>query len=198
MDVDKVIAAVMFAGVMSMTPGPNNMLLVASGMSHGVRKTLPAIAGVVSGFLLLLLGAGLGTGQVFALFPAASTVLKWCAVAYLLWLAYGLATAPTDDRIVASARPLSPFETFAVQMINPKAWATCIGAVASYTAPQAYWSSFAVIFAIFCVATPLSALTWTLFGERLRAILRTPRRRRAFNVTMAAGLIVSLIPIAIG
>lgn len=193
-------AFLVFALATSITPGPNNILLMASGVNHGFRGTLPHMIGVSCGFAALLLSTGLGLSEVFARFPAIYGVMKWLGVGYFLYFAWKLATAPIKP-MEASADKRGRLgawrfrDGFAFQFVNPKSWIMATGAFSSYvpsTGGSYLVTSAALGFAL--IAVPCFVL-WVSFGSSMRRYLEQGNRRRVFNVGMALLLLASLLPI---
>lgn len=184
-----------FAVSMSVTPGPNNVMLAASGANFGFRRTLPHLSGVAIGFPVMVLALGLGAGSLFQRYPAAHQAMKWIGFAYLLYLAYRIATTRRMGEGGSTGRPLSFVQAALFQWVNAKAWIMAVGAVSTYTTvggdPVAETVVIALVFAI--VATP-SCAVWTLFGLGIRRFLQSPRAFAAFNVAMALLLVLSLLP----
>jgi threonine/homoserine/homoserine lactone efflux protein len=184
-----------FAG--AMTPGPNNVMLMASGVNYGFARTLPAMAGVVAGYSFLILMVGLGLGAVFAAFPPAYEALRIAGVAYLLWLAWKVAkSGPVTEG--EGGRPLSFWQAAAFQWVNVKGLLMAVSAVSAFTRPEAFAGTLAVLVAISGGVSVLSTVTWTLFGSALRPWLADPRRARPFNIGMALLLVASLWPMLKG
>jgi threonine/homoserine/homoserine lactone efflux protein len=195
MKADLFAALVGFAFVMSVTPGPNNMMLLASGVNHGFRRTIPHMAGISLGFGLMVLLVGLGLGQVFMRVPAAYTVLKYVGVAYMLWLAWRIANAGEIGEGKAGAQPLTFLEAAAFQWVNPKAWVIAIGCVTNYALfENAVLSALAAAVINSVVNFPTICI-WAAFGAGLRQFLADARWRRAFNWAMASLLVLSLLPV---
>ncbi len=192
------LALVMFAAVMSGTPGPNNMMLLASGVNFGFRRTIPHMLGISAGVAALLLAIGFGLHEVLARWPAIFTAIKYAGVAYLLWLAWRIAASgPLEDGSgEAKGRPMSFIEAAAFQWVNPKAWVMAVGAMATYTVEANYALTVVIVAAVFAVVCGPATGTWTLFGVALRRILRDRRANRVFNVAMALILVASLWPVA--
>jgi threonine/homoserine/homoserine lactone efflux protein len=187
------LALTLFAFVSSVTPGPNNLMLLASGVNHGFRATLPHMAGVSIGFFILLASVGLGLGLLFEQVPQLYLVLKWLGTAYLLYLAWGVATAGAPKDAEAS-HPISFWGAAGFQWVNPKAWVMAVGAFSSYVpahSSRALVLAAAAWFAI--VGIPAISL-WAFSGSRLRHWLRIPHYRRIFNGLMAVLLVASLAP----
>ena len=188
------VAFVVFAVVTLFTPGPNNVMLMASGLNFGFRRTLPHVAGVDLGFGFMVLVVGIGLGAIFTAVPMLYTVLKFVAAAYLLYLAWKIATAGTIHED-AGARPFTFLQAAAFQWVNPKGWIMAIGAVATYAAIAAFPFNTILMVVVFIVFGLASSLTWLLFGTGLRRIVTNPRSVRVFNFAMAGLLVVSLIPV---
>jgi threonine/homoserine/homoserine lactone efflux protein len=194
MDIDLLPALVAFAFVTSITPGPNNLMLMASGANFGLRRTLPHMLGVALGFVIMAALVGLGLVQVFAAVPWLYLVLKVGCVVYLLWLAWKIATATAPDGGEARGRPLTFLQAAAFQWVNPKAWAMALTAVTVYAPGQTVMAVLTVA-AVFGAVNLPSVGSWAWLGVQMRRVLTSPGRLRAFNVTMAALLVASLYPL---
>ncbi|MFC6477546.1 LysE family translocator [Pseudomonas asuensis] len=194
MTAELLTAFVLFAFVSSATPGPNNMMLLASGVNYGFRRTLPHMFGISLGHMVMVVTMGLGLGQLFSLYPSLHTVLKVVATAYLLYLAWKIANAAPPTPKQASGKPFG-FQAAAFQWVNPKAWVMAIGAVTTYLPVQNFNSNLLLIAMLFALINLPSVSLWTLFGMALRTLLNSPMRLRVFNWTMAALLVISLYPI---
>ena len=188
-------ALVLFAVVSSGTPGPNNLMLMTSGVNFGVRRTLPHFWGVDLGFAIMTLLVGLGLSEVFVRVPALLVALKWLGAAYLLWLAWKIARSGPLKGGTVRARPLTFLQAAAFQWVNPKAWIMAVTACATYADPNRYTLSVLVIAAVFAVVTAPCSGAWVGFGAALQRWLGHPRNRAIFNYTMAALLVASLYPV---
>ncbi len=197
MPTDLLFAMAGFALVMSITPGPNNVMLLASGVNFGFRRTIPHMLGICFGCLTMILGVGFGLGAVFAAYPMIYQVLRVASVAYLLWLAWLIASAaPAADKPEdANARPMTLLEGALFQWVNPKAWAMVVTSVTAYTVPANYAMSIAIMLAVFTAMNIPSVSVWTIFGVALRGLLQDPVRVRIFNVVMAVLLVLSIWPL---
>ena len=197
MTIDLLTALVLFAFVTSVTPGPNNMMLLASGVNYGFRRTLPHMLGVSLGFGFMILAVGAGIGQAFTTFPALYTALKVVSVVYMLWLAAKIATAGPikSQEGGAASRPMTFLAACAFQWVNPKAWAMCLTAVAAYTVPAQYAVSLIAVVIAYVLVNAPSVSAWVLFGQSLRGLLADPKRVRIFNGAMAVALVASLWPL---
>jgi threonine/homoserine/homoserine lactone efflux protein len=181
-----------FALVSSITPGPNNMMLMASGANFGLRRTVPHALGVGIGFTLMIILVGLGLMGLFDLFPILNSILKVVSVAYLLWLAWKIANAAAPDTETgARSKPMTFVQAMLFQWVNPKAWSMALTAIALY-APDRNLGAVLLVAAIFGLINLPSTSLWAVMGQVLRGWLSSPARLRAFNWTMAALLVGSL------
>jgi threonine/homoserine/homoserine lactone efflux protein len=188
------IALATFCFVSSITPGPNNMMLLASGANFGFKRTLPHLMGVSIGFGAMVLAVGLGVGGLFVVYPALYTVLKIVGGAYMLWLAWRIATADGIGDSGATTRPMSFWEAAAFQWVNPKAWAISLGAITAFVAPGEFLAGVLIVTAVFAAINLPCIASWAAFGVVLRRFLDKPWTLRAFNITMAVLLVASLYP----
>lgn len=194
MNTDLLLALAGFAFVTSATPGPNNMMLMASGANFGVRRTIPHMLGVAWGFALMIVLVGLGIDRLIAANPALESALKWISLAYMLWLAWKIANAapPQQAPRAPQARPFTFLQAAAFQWVNPKAWAMALGALSAYAAGV---GGALVVGAVFAVINLSSVSIWAISGQGLRRLLTTPVRLRLFNITMAVLLVASMLPV---
>ncbi len=198
MPLDIFLALVLFATVMAFTPGPNNVMLAASGVNFGFARTLPHMAGITLGFLALLAACGAGLGLVFTAAPKLQLVLKVAGAAYMLFLAFKVATAHLSSADgAAPARPFTFLQAAAFQWVNPKAMVACLSAIAVYVRPGHEGTDFPIMLAVLMVATVLSTSAWAGFGVGLRRLLREPRHARIFNGAMALLLVASIVPMVV-
>ncbi|HXV23876.1 MAG TPA: LysE family translocator [Alphaproteobacteria bacterium] len=188
-----------FAIAGSITPGPNNIMLTASGANFGFRRTLPHMLGVCIGFPLMVLAIGLGLSQLFEKVPIAHTAMKLLGSAYLLWLAWRVARAGSADPVGASARPLSFLQAAAFQWVNPKAWILASGAISTFTlVGETLLPQVLTMAAIFTLVSIPSATVWTLLGIGISRLLNSRSRLHIFNLTMGAMLAGSVFWILFG
>ena len=194
MDTATLTALVTFAFATSITPGPNNMMLFASGVNFGFRRTIPHMLGIGAGFLSLLIGVGLGLGALLATVPILYTGLKIAGGLYLLYIAWKIGSSRTLGEGKASARPMTFLGAAAFQWVNPKAWVMAVTAMAVYVDPDSYVWSVMLIGLVFAAVNLPSVSTWAGFGSVLREWLSVPVRLKWFNIIMAVLLIASLWP----
>jgi threonine/homoserine/homoserine lactone efflux protein len=194
MPIEIFLALMVFAFTTSITPGPNNMMLFASGVNFGFVRTIPHMCGIGVGFLVLLLAVGFGLGALLETFPAVYTVMKFAGGAYLLWIAWKIATSCSIAEGKAGTQPMSFLEAAAFQWVNPKAWVMAVSAMATYTDARNYTVSVLIVGLAFAIVNFPSVSTWAGFGSALRQWLSDPVRLKWFNVSMALLLVASLWP----
>jgi threonine/homoserine/homoserine lactone efflux protein len=195
MSIDLFLALVTFAFVTSVTPGPNNLMLLASGVNFGFRRSIPHMLGIGSGFTLMVVLVGLGLGQIFAAYPLVYTGLRYVGGAYMLWLAWKIAKSGPVDGEKSVGVPMTFVQAALFQWVNPKAWVMAVTAIATYTIPADYLWSVLLVGLVFGAVNVPSISSWTWFGTALKHVLNEPRYLRSFNVTMAVLLIASLAPL---
>jgi threonine/homoserine/homoserine lactone efflux protein len=193
----------LFSLVGAITPGPNNLMLMRSGATFGMRRSLWHALGVQIGFIGLMLLSWLGVGAMLLAFPAAFTMLRWLCFAYLIWLAWVvLQDGRVQDPARAAApqpgplqnRPLNCVEAILFQLINPKAWMMAVTVVSAFyggVAPRAVDVAAATLI---CVAIGTVCMTiWTAWGASLHHLLEQPRSRLLFSYTMAALVVATAV-----
>jgi threonine/homoserine/homoserine lactone efflux protein len=196
-DADLLAGLCLFAIVSSLTPGPNNTMLLTSGVNFGFRRTIPHGLGVSIGFFVLVVCTGLGLGALFAAWPPLHVALKVAGAIYLLWLAYRIATSTGMGGASAGARPITFLQAAAFQWVNPKAWAMAVGGVATYAPRDRYVANVLLIAAIFALINLPCISAWAGLGVGMRRFLERPGVLRAFNWGMAALLVISLAPLGV-
>ena len=183
-----------FALVTVITPGPNNLMLMASGANFGFRRTLPHMLGIGIGFPAMIFLVGIGVMQVFDLWPLSYVILKVLSVAYLLYLAWKIANAAPPKGATAGGKPLTFLQSAAFQWVNPKAWSMALSAITLYASsrdlPAVMW-----VAGVYVCVSFLSTTGWTVLGQQMRRLLANPVRMRVFNWIMALLLVATLIPV---
>ncbi|MEQ9258592.1 MAG: LysE family translocator [Roseovarius sp.] len=187
-------ALVTFAFVTVMTPGPNNLMLMASGANFGFRRTVPHMLGIGLGFPSMVFLVGVGVMQVFDLWPFSYTILKVLSVGYLLYLAWKIANAAPPKEAQAEGKPLTFVQSAAFQWVNPKAWSMALSAITLYAASRDL-SAVLWVAGIYVAVSMVSTTTWTVVGQQMRRLLKNPARLRVFNWLMAALLVATLVPV---
>ena len=190
------IAFIVFAAVMYFTPGPNNIMLLSSGLTYGFRRTIPHIAGVVIGFAFMIAAVGLGLGTVFLAYPILQTILKYAGAAYLLYLAAVIAfSGPAKPGDGDGRGPMTFLGAAMFQWINAKGWVIVIGTITAYAAIAQFPLNIAIQTLISLLVGTVSTVVWAFFGTALRPVLTSVRLVRAFNILMAILLLASLYPV---
>jgi threonine/homoserine/homoserine lactone efflux protein len=192
MNQETLVALFAFAFVSSITPGPNNLMLMASGANFGFRRTVPHMLGVAIGFVFMILMVGIGLVGLFDLWPPAYTVLKVLSVVYMMWLAWKIANAAAPQTEQQNQQPMSFMQAALFQWVNPKAWTMALTSVTVY-APGQNMVAVLWVALIFGVINLPSVSIWALLGQTMRRWLSSPARLRWFNWTMAALLVASLV-----
>ena len=187
-------ALALFAFVTSVTPGPNNLMLMASGANFGFRPTVPHMLGVSLGFVLMAFLVGVGLAGLFQTYPLAVTALEVVSVVYMLWLAWKIAHAAAPKERQAGGTPMTFLQAAAFQWVNPKAWAMALTAVTVHAPDRSLWA-VALVAVIFGAINLPSVSLWTLIGQQMRRVLTNARRLTIFNWTMAGLLVLSLAPV---
>lgn len=194
MTLSLLLSAALFSFVTSVTPGPNNTFLLASGVNFGLKKSLPYLMGIMAGLCGMMLAIGLGLGVVFTTFPVVYQVLKYIGFAYIVYLAY-LIVVSTSKSDSAEAKYIGFWRSTSFQFVNPKAWIVLASYMATFVPVEAGLAVSIAICAVFLIATFPGALIWAVSGQLLRSWLSDPRRRRIFNITSAILLVLSMIPV---
>jgi threonine/homoserine/homoserine lactone efflux protein len=190
------IAFVIFAAVMFITPGPNNIMLLSSGLTYGFRRTLPHVAGVTLGFAFMIGAVGLGLGTIFITYPVLQTILKYAGVAYLVYLAAAIAMSGPVTPDQDNARgPMTFWGAAMFQWINVKGWVMVIGTITAYAGIASFPWNITIQVMLSLLLGALSCSAWAMFGSALRPILTSRKAVRAFNMVMAVLLLASLYPV---
>jgi threonine/homoserine/homoserine lactone efflux protein len=189
-------AFVIFATVMFFTPGPNNIMLLSSGLTYGFRRTLPHVAGITIGFAFMVGAVGLGLGTIFITYPVLQTILKYAGVAYLVYLAAVIAMSGPVTPDQDNARgPMTFWGAAMFQWINVKGWVMVIGTITAYAGIASFPWNITIQVMLSLLLGALSCSAWALFGSALRPILTSRKAVRAFNIVMAVLLLASLYPV---
>ncbi|XOY55478.1 MAG: LysE family translocator [Rhodobacterales bacterium] len=199
MSYDILIALVGFAFASSVTPGPNNVMLMASGANYGLRRTVPHMLGISVGHAFMVFMVGVVLLGVFLAYPALNIVLKVVSAAYMLWLAWKIANAVPPEMKQVTGKPFTFLQAAAFQWVNPKAWFMATTAISAYAPQDRGLVLGSLMVAGIFATTNLPAVTiWAWIGVQLRRWLGTARRLRVFNISMALLLVASLWPMLVG
>ena len=196
MNLEILTALCTFAFVGSVTPGPNNLMLMASGANFGVRRTLPHLCGIVSGFAFMVMLVGVGLMQVFNAYPFAYDLLRIFSIVYLGYLAWKIA-ASNPISASASTKPMTVLQAALFQWVNPKAWAFALTLVTVY-APTRNLAAVGFVALVAALVNLPSIFVWIMIGNRMQRYLREGIRLRVFNYVMALLLLASLYPVVFG
>ena len=195
MPFDTLLAFIGYAFVTSITPGPNNTMLLASGVNFGLRRSLPHALGINLGFGAMLAAIGLGLGAIFIQIPQLFDLLRVVGIAYLLYLAWLIARDdPMSAQTTVMRAPMSFLGAAAFQWVNPKAWIMVMGAITTYVPADGRWQSIAIVTVVYVLVNAPCILAWAGFGVVLRGYLGRPGSVRWFNYAMALILCLSVYP----
>jgi threonine/homoserine/homoserine lactone efflux protein len=190
------IAFIVFAIVMFITPGPNNIMVLSSGLTYGFRRSVPHILGITIGFAFMIAAVGIGFGTVFIAYPVLQTVLKYAGAAYLVYLAIAIAmSGPPKAGEAHTRKPMTFLGAAMFQWVNVKGWVMVIGTITAYAAIARFPWNIAIQAGLALCLGAVSCSIWTLFGSALRPVLSSERAVRAFNIVMALLLLASLYPV---
>jgi threonine/homoserine/homoserine lactone efflux protein len=187
------VPLISFCLVSSITPGPNNMMLLSSGATFGLRRTTPHMFGISGGLALMVLVLGWALAGVIGRAPGLFTALHVVATLYLLWLAWRIATSTGPHGALARARPFGAIDAAGFQWVNPKAWAMVLGAVTNFARPDHLLVDVPLIAGVLIVVGLPCIALWAGSGQLFSRALADPRALRAFNYGMAALLVASIL-----
>lgn len=194
MTYDLLFALFTFAVASICTPGPNNLMLIASGANFGFRRSVPHMMGIALGLPVMIILLGMGIFQLFEAWPVAMIVLKVLSVLYMLFLAWKIANAQPPKTATKSSHPFTFMQAAGFQWVNPKAWTMSLGAITLYASGQE-WGAILWIAGVFATVGIFSTAAWTSVGQKIGQFLQNPTRLRWFNWSMAVLLVASLIPV---
>lgn len=193
---DLFLAVLFFAFSTTVTPGPNNVMIMSSGVNYGIKASVPHWLGICLGFPLMVLLVGLGFGVVFERYPHLHQLIKVLGVAYLVWLAWRIASAEPKAIEQGKSKPFSFMQAALFQWVNGKAWVMASGAVAAFTTVGGiYWQEVGIITAAFLLVAFPCVGVWLVFGAALRTVLTKALFQRIFNICMAVILVLSVVPV---
>lgn len=194
MSLDTLFTVIVFAFVSTVTPGPNNMMLLASGVNFGFKRTIPHMCGIAFGFSILILCVGAGLGALIVQFPVLDIVMKVLGGSYLLYLAYRIAMSRSLSQSDETAKPMTFLQAAGFQWVNPKAWMMGVTAISLFSDPDNPIVSVVAITVAFALVNFPSISIWVAFGKMLQGYLSEPERLRIFNIVMGVLLAICIIP----
>jgi len=197
MSITALISLLSFAFVTSSTPGPNNVMLMSSGLNFGFKPSIPHMLGVVFGFPLMIVLVGVGLLQMFELVPYSYSVLKILSVSYLMYLAWRIANTKSIGSGEKTTKPLRFIHAALFQWVNPKAWVMALTAISVHTPDARPLYSIFIVALAFVISGTFSSSSWTLLGNQLNRFIQSPKKLRAVNIIMAILLVASLVPMLI-
>jgi threonine/homoserine/homoserine lactone efflux protein len=190
------LSIIIFAAAASITPGPNNVMIMTSGLNFGIRRSIPHALGISLGFPMMLLALGFGLGSIFDLYPIIHDVIKFIGIIYLIYLAWRIASAASIEDGAAATNPLSFSQAALFQWVNPKAWVMATGAISAFTSNHhAIFTQIVFIAIAFFFAASISVAIWLVFGHQLKTLMKNNRQRQMFNIVMGISLIISVLPV---
>ncbi|TGA68697.1 LysE family translocator [Aliivibrio fischeri] len=192
MEYPHLLALITFAFVGAFTPGPNNIMLMASGANVGFVRTIPHMLGVIFGFAFMLVLVGFGLIQIFHTYPQLEKGLQVVSAIYLLYLAYKIAQSEPVDSRVGDYKPMSFLAAASFQWVNPKGWSMALSVMSIYATTSDMFSVLLIAFVFICINVPTVSF-WTVAGKELQKRLKTPRHLKLFNYSMAGLLVGSMV-----
>ena len=197
MDFEKLILPLLLFSISTaITPGPNNVMVTASGVNFGYKKTLPHIFGITFGFPFMVVLIGLGLGSVFKSFPVIHHILKYIGATYLLYLAWKIATFTSVNNNGGRNKPFTFWQAVIFQWVNPKAWVMVVGAISTFTSVgRDVFLEVLLIAFVFCIVCFPCVSLWAFLGTNIKRLLTTDYYRKVFNISMAFLLVISLLPV---
>ena len=193
MNIEMLIGLSIFCLVSSITPGPNNLMLLSSGINFGIRRSLGHLFGVALGFNAMVILVGIGVSQIFELYPSSYLVLKYLSIAYLSYLAYKIANSSSLSNSDVRQKPISFTQAVLFQWVNPKAWTMALS-VNSVYAPEQTLAAVLLVSLVFLICNFPAITMWLVAGQGMKQFLSEPKKLRAFNILMAGLLVASFIP----
>lgn len=190
------LSIIIFAATASITPGPNNVMIMTSGLNFGIRRSIPHALGICIGFPMMLLALGFGLGSIFDHYPVIHKIIKIIGISYLIYLAWRIASTATIEDGAAATNPLSFSQAALFQWVNPKAWVMATGAISAFTSNhQAIFAQIVFIAIAFFFAASISVAIWLVFGHQLKTLMKYNRQRQVFNIAMGIFLIIAVLPV---
>ncbi len=192
---DNLWPVILFTVVMTLTPGPNNIMILSSGLNFGVRASVPHLLGIALGFPVMLLAVGLGLDTLISNVPVLQSIIQVLGVSYLLFLAYRIFTTTEQRKVAHQSKPLTFFQAALFQWVNPKAWVLIFSGIGSFAqGGEIVATTLAMTLSFLLVMVPCNGL-WLLLGMQMQRFVNNPKRLQRFNQVMAVLLVVSVVPV---
>lgn len=193
---DLYLAITIFAITTTVTPGPNNLMIMASGLNYGTKASVPHLLGICIGFPSMIVMVGLGFSAIFESYPLLHPMIKVLGILYLLYLAWLIASSSPASLENKKAKPLSFIQAALFQWVNPKAWIIATSAISTYTVVSSDIFTQVIYIALifFTVSFPCVGI-WLMFGVGIKKYLKSPKHQQIFNWSMALLLLVSVLPV---
>ncbi|MDG1473351.1 MAG: LysE family translocator, partial [Porticoccaceae bacterium] len=189
------VAILLFTSAAGITPGPNNIMIMASGVNFGVKRSCPHLLGITIGVPIMVLAVGLGFNLVLQNYPLLHQVIKVFGIGYLLYLAWLIATTQPSSISTEVSKPLTFWQALLFQWVNPKALVMATSAISAYTSSNAPLGEVLFIAFAFSITAAVSVGIWLIFGASLKRFLDDPVYGKRFNILMAALLVVAMFPV---
>lgn len=193
MEYQQLIALMTFAFVSTVSPGPNNIMLMTSGANVGFKRTIPHMLGITIGFSIMVILVGFGLMGLFTAYPTVQQILRIASMLYLLYLAIKIAKSKTITSAASDYRPMTFVSAAMFQWVNPKAWTMALTAISVYASSTAQ-QDILIVSLIFALVNLPSVSLWTTAGKKMQSSLQSPNRMKAFNYSMAGLLVASILP----
>lgn len=190
------LSIMIFAISSTVTPGPNNIMILTSGLNYGVKNSIPHLLGICFGFPVMIIVIGFGFSVIFERYPLFNEVIKVLGVVYLLYLAWLIASSSPVSLEGKTSKPLNFIQAALFQWVNPKAWVVATGAVSAYTSVSSdmFAQVISIALAFLIVAIP-SLSVWLIFGVGIKKYLKSPKHQKIFNLSMSLLLVGSVFPV---
>jgi threonine/homoserine/homoserine lactone efflux protein len=183
------LAMFSFSLIMSITPGPVNMMILSSGINYGIKRTIPYVSGATVGFILLLLLIGFGLSEFIHAYPFFLTYLAIVGSLYIIYMGYKIASSESTLEINQEAIPKF-YQGFLLQWINPKAWIACVSGASLFSSTKSN-NSFLIFVFIYFIVCYMSLGSWAILGDRVSYLLKNRFRLRLFNLIMGVMLMIT-------
>ena len=192
------LSILIFAVSTTITPGPNNIMIMASGINYGIKKSIPHLFGICLGIPIMIIMIGLGFSIVFKMYPFLHVVIKILGVLYLIYLAWLIASSSPESFKNNKSQPLTFIQGILFQWVNPKAWVIATSAISAYTTASSDINTQVILITLIFLTVEFPCVgVWLIFGTAIKRYLKSDKMQRSFNICMALLLIASIMPVII-